>query len=109
MVKSHNSENLPGYLPSPTRWRADLHLPAETNYSTGFWNALQDLMSSGNSLDTLIQDWNSHLSEAINKVAPGPPPNSCSKPPPWYNLELTEMKQEVRRLKQVWGCAYMMS
>lgn len=44
-----------------------------------FQNALWDPVSSDDSLDVLIEDWNFHLSEAINQIAPQCPLCSQSK------------------------------
>lgn len=48
-----------------------------------FQHALQDPMPSGDSLDALIEDWNFHLSEAIDEIAPQCPLCFLLKLTPW--------------------------
>ncbi|XP_077167423.1 galectin-9 isoform X2 [Paroedura picta] len=70
--------------------------------SERFLNALQDPMPSGTSLTALVEDWQSRLMAAIDKIAPRRPLRLRLKQAPWYSQELRERKKAVRRLERVW-------
>ena len=68
----------------------------------GFLNALQDSMPPGNSLATLIGDWQSRMTAAIDEISPRRPLRPHLKRAPWYTMELRERKRAVRRLERRW-------
>ncbi|XP_077182783.1 uncharacterized protein LOC143832365 [Paroedura picta] len=76
--------------------------PRRLMESERFLNALRDPMPSGTSLTALVDDWQSRLTAAIDKIAPRRPLRLRLKQAPWYSQELRERKKEVRRLERVW-------
>lgn len=62
----------------------------------GFQMALQDSSLANGLLDEQVKEWNSHLSDAINVIAPRHPLCPRARPALWYSLELQQMKQNLK-------------
>lgn len=68
-----------------------------------FWEALWDPISTGSSLEKLLEAWNSCLPKTINKIVPQCHFHPSAKPPPWYNPELQRKKWELRESMVAWS------
>ncbi|XP_042315999.1 spectrin beta chain, non-erythrocytic 5 [Sceloporus undulatus] len=70
----------------------------------GFQKALEGLMvdNANDSVEALVNMWNTDLTKAINTIAPERPFRPASNQKPWYTGELKNMKRSTGELETRW-------